>query len=214
MSKKIGITRFPGTNCDRDIEQFGRNLGFQTEYIWHEDSFDKKKFDFVIIPGGFSYGDYLRCGAMAAQSQVMKSVKEFAASGGPVMGICNGFQILCESGLLPGILLRNSGLRYIDRWVELEIQNPGCLFTKSLKSKQKISLPIAHGEGRYFNDEKGLKELEDQGQIWLTYLENPNGSMRNIAGISNKQKNVYGLMPHPERAIFDWMGGTDGRGFL
>lgn len=214
MKKKLGITRFPGTNCDRDIEQFGRDLGLQTEYIWHEDSFDKKKYDFIIIPGGFSYGDYLRCGAMAAQSQVMKSVREFADSGGPVMGICNGFQILCETGLLPGVLLRNSGLRYIDRWVELVVQNPGSVFTKSLKSKQKISLPIAHGEGRYYTDEGGLKKLQDHGQIWLTYLENPNGSLCDIAGISNKQKNVYGLMPHPERAMFDWMGGIDGREFL
>lgn len=217
MSKKImkiGVTQFPGTNCDRDILIMADRLGLKAQLIWHEDRFDKKDFDAIVIPGGFSYGDYLRCGAMAAQSAVMKSVRDFAEYGAPVLSICNGFQILCESGLLPGVLLRNKNLNFIDKWVSLQCQSPSDFFASTLSSGEIIHLPIAHGEGRYHVDENIYQEMKQRGQIWLTYMDNPNGAVHDIAGVSNKSKNVFGLMPHPERALFDWMGGIDGRSFL
>jgi phosphoribosylformylglycinamidine synthase len=207
--KKAGIVRFLGTNCDFDLWQAVEASGLEPEWLWYQDQFNFKDYSALFIPGGFSYGDYLRVGALAARGPVMKSVREAARAGVPILGICNGFQILCESGLLPGALLRNSHLRFVDRWVNLKLKSPVSAFAGS-KCKG-LRLPVAHGDGRYYVDEDGLKRLEDSEQVWLTYEENPNGSVANIAGIMNETKNVAALMPHPERAMFDWMGGDDGK---
>lgn len=212
--KKVGVVRFLGTNCDRDILQATREVGANSEYIWYRDQFQVSDYDAIILPGGFSYGDYLRTGALSARAPVMNSVKKFAETGKPVLGICNGFQILCEAGLLPGVLLRNQDMKFIDRWEELEIKNNQNPWTQKYSVGQKISLPIAHGEGRYYATEDVIKELQDQDQILATYFQNPNGSALDIAGITNKQKNVVGLMPHPERAIYNWMGSSIGKGFF
>lgn len=211
---KIGITRFPGTNCDYDIWTFVKELGHQPQWLWHQDRFSSQGIDAVIIPGGFSYGDYLRCGALAARSPVMESVRDFANMGGPVLGICNGFQILCEAGLLPGALLRNESLKFQDEWSDLIVETPHPFFGKTHRQSQQLRLPIAHGEGRYYIPEKELPQLEERGQVWLRYQKNPNGSLAGIAGVTNEKKNVAGLMPHPERALWDWAGGIDGRSFL
>lgn len=210
-SKKVGITRFLGTNCDRDIWKACEELGFTPEWLWHEDQFNTADYRAIMIPGGFSYGDYLRCGALAAKSAVMKSVVEAANKGVPVLGICNGFQILCETQLLPGVLLRNEGLKFIDGWVELESKTQASKW----KFDQSLKMPIAHGEGRYFINDEQMKSLKQEDQIWVTYKsKNPNGSVEDIAGVLNKTKNVGGLMPHPERAIKSWMGTEDGRVML
>lgn len=214
MASKVGITRFFGTNCDEDIRKWMVLKNHKPQYLWQDDQFNSDDYDFIIIPGGFSYGDYLRCGALAARAPVMKSVQEFAKKGKPILGICNGFQILCEAGLLPGVLTRNKDLRFIDQIVELEVTSTNNYFSKKLTQKNQIKLPIAHGEGNYFNEAEELKRLMDQDQIWLTYKSNPNGAALNIAGITNKQRNVCGLMPHPERALFEWMGSSDGDLFL
>lgn len=211
---KIGVTTFPGTNCDKDVYQMVQAHGHSVVPLWHHDQFDIKSMDAIIVPGGFSYGDYLRCGAMAARSNVMKSVFEFASKGKPVLGICNGFQILCESGLLPGVLVKNQTGQFIDRWSSLMVKNSSAFFAKNKSKNEKINLPVAHGEGRFYASVDDLDRLQDNGQIWLEYVENFNGSARSIAGVLNKEKNVAGLMPHPERALFDWMGGVDGMGFL
>ncbi len=214
MSKKIGVVRFLGTNCDADVLKWSKELGHQTDYIWFQDQFQISDYDQIIIPGGFSYGDYLRCGAMAARSPVMKSVGEFAKAGKPILGICNGFQILCESGLLPGALIRNESLKFKDEWATLVVQNSKKFFGSQMSEKQELKLPIAHGDGRYYHTADGLKKLHDQNQVWLKYKNNPNGSLMDIAGIVSESGNVFGLMPHPERAKFDWMGSTDGQYFL
>ena len=212
MSQTIGILRFLGTNCDRDIWQAVEQAGLKPEWLWYQDRFDHKKYAGLILPGGFSYGDYLRCGALAAKAPAMKSVSEAADHGTPVMGICNGFQILCDSGLLPGALVQNDHLRFVDQWSELELAN-SCSFWGGDKIAQ-VTIPIAHGEGRFYEEEEKLKQIEDNGQVWWRYRNNPNGSVNGIAGVMNKQKNVAGLMPHPERAIYDWMGGRDGLNFF
>jgi phosphoribosylformylglycinamidine synthase I len=210
--KPTGVLRFPGTNCDRDVFAFAEAKNLKPQYLWHLDTFDINDFDMLILPGGFSYGDYLRSGALAAVSPVMRSVKEFAEKGGPVLGICNGFQILCEANLLPGALVKNEGRRFIDDWVELELIAKSNNFNPQNKS---IKLPIAHGDGRFYAQGDELKKIQDQDQVWLKYKnENPNGSLKDIAGVMNEKRNVVGLMPHPERAIHEWMGGTDGWGFL
>ncbi len=210
---KVGILRFPGTNCDYDIVEMVKAKSMTPVWLWHQDQFDPKSVDRVIVPGGFSYGDYLRCGALAAKSEVMKSVFEFAKKGRPILGICNGFQILCETGLLPGVLLRNQNLKFIDKWVDLleENQNP---YYNPQSSKKEIRLPIAHGEGRFYIPTEELKKIQDQNQIWLRYKEDINGSTEKIAGIMNLEKNICALMPHPERALWGWMGGQDGFNFL
>ena len=207
--KKIGIVRFLGTNCDRDIWQAVEMVGLKPEWLWYENQFQVNDYSALVVPGGFSYGDYLRCGALAAKAPVMKSVGEAAVKGVPVLGICNGFQILCETKMLPGVLVRNEKRKFIDRWVELKPE------TKTKWGADKpMHLPIAHGEGRFYAESDELKRLWDQDQVWLTYKENPNGALDDIAGVSNAGKNVCGLMPHPERAVAEWMGGSDGRVIL
>jgi phosphoribosylformylglycinamidine synthase len=187
--------------------------GHQPQWLWHQDHFVKDDVDMVLIPGGFSYGDYLRCGALAARSPAMNSVREFAKHGKAVLGICNGFQILCESGLLPGALVRNKGQRFIDDWVELKLENRNPFFAAG--AERNVKLPIAHGEGCFYADSRTLSEIRENGQIWWSYAsENPNGSLQNIAGVTNKNKNVAALMPHPERALFNWMGSEDGGLFI
>ncbi len=212
--KPVGVVRFPGTNCDRDIMSWMKAKEFQAEILWHLDIFSVKDFEMIILPGGFSFGDYLRSGALAALSPVMKSVREFAQLGGPVLGICNGFQILCEAGLLPGALVKNENRRFIDDWAELEVISTSQKFGAGFQRNQTLRLPIAHGDGKYYNRPEEIRHLSDQGQVWLRYKNNPNGSSNDIAGVTNKLGNVAGLMPHPERALFSWMGGADGWNFL
>lgn len=207
---KFGVIVFPGSNCDHDaFYAVGHNLSQQAEFIWH-DSPTLGDIDAVILPGGFSYGDYLRCGAIAKFSPVMQAVKQFAAQGGLVLGVCNGFQILVEAGLLPGALLRNRALKFICREVQVSVETANSPFTNAGRKGQSLRLPIAHGEGCYFADERTLDELEAEDRIAFRYLNNPNGSVRNIAGILNRERNVLGMMPHPERATELLMGSTDG----
>jgi phosphoribosylformylglycinamidine synthase len=207
---KYGVVVFPGSNCDHDAWfAVSHNLSEQAELIWHDAS-SLGDVDAVILPGGFSYGDYLRCGAIAKFSPVMRAVKKFAADGGLVIGICNGFQILVESGLLPGALLRNRSLRFICKTVELETVTVESPFTSNAKKGQVLRIPIAHGEGCYIADDRTLDELEAEDRIVFRYVDNPNGSMRDIAGILNRERNVMGMMPHPERASEPLMGSTDG----
>ncbi len=210
MKKPIGIVRFLGTNCDRDVWHAVEALGLEPQWLWYEDQFNVTDYAGYIVPGGFSYGDYLRSGALAAKAPVLKSIAEAASKGAPVLGICNGFQILTEARLLPGALVRNEGRKFIDKWVTLKPENK----TGWSAEHKPMRLPVAHGDGRYFIENDDLKRIEDQGQIWLRYEDNPNGSIQNIAGVANEKKNVCGLMPHPERAMFDWMGGDDGRAIL
>jgi phosphoribosylformylglycinamidine synthase len=208
---KFGIVVFPGSNCDRDCYNVPKNvLKQETVYLWHKDP-DLKRVDCVILPGGFSYGDYLRCGAIARQSPIMKSVIEFANGGGLVIGICNGFQVLTEAGLLPGVLMRNTSLSFICKHVELKVENNNSAFTRKYKKGEVITVPIAHNDGNYFCDEVTLKRLQSKGLILFTYHgSNPNGAMANIAGITNERGNVLGMMPHPERISEDILGGHDG----
>jgi phosphoribosylformylglycinamidine synthase I len=213
--KKVGIIRFLGTNCDWDIQKWMASKGLQHEFLWFKNQFDVNNYDFLILPGGFSHGDYLRSGALAAKTPVMKSVREFAEKGGPVLGICNGFQILCEANLLPGVLVQNENLKFVDKFVKIKIENKANYFSSRLFSGSVLNLPIAHGDGRYYAPSDQLLKILDQEQVWLTYFEeNPNGSLMNIAGVMNENKNVYGLMPHPERALTNWMGSPDGDLFL
>jgi phosphoribosylformylglycinamidine synthase len=207
---KFGVIVFPGSNCDHDaFYAVGNNLGQPVEYIWH-DSSTLGAVDAVILPGGFAYGDYLRCGAIAKFSPVMKAVRRFAADGGLVLGVCNGFQILVEAGLLPGALIRNRGLKFICREVRLRVETADSPFTSAGRKGQTLRLPIAHGEGCYFADERTLDELEAEDRIAFRYDGNPNGSLRDIAGILSRERNVMGMMPHPERATEPLMGSSDG----
>lgn len=208
---KFAVLVFPGSNCDVDMYHAIKDeLGEEVEYVWH-DVTDLSQYDGILIPGGFSYGDYLRCGAMASQSNVMKAVKKAAEEGKPVLGVCNGFQILTEAGLLPGVLLRNKNLKFICRTVQLKVENNNTLFTNQYEQGQIIHIPIAHGEGNYFCDEETLKKLMENNQIVFTYSgENPNGSLSDIAGIINERGNVLGMMPHPERAVDELLGSADG----
>ena len=207
---KCGVVVFPGSNCDHDAwYAIQHNLGHRAEFIWH-DSTTLGDVDAVILPGGFAYGDYLRCGAIAKFSPVMSAVRRFAADGGLVLGICNGFQILVESGLLPGALLRNSGLKFICRPVDLRIETTNSPFTSAGHKGQVLRLPIAHGEGCYYADQRTLDELEAEDRVAFRYVDNPNGSMRDIAGILSRERNVLGMMPHPERASDPLMGSSDG----
>jgi len=207
---KFGVVVFPGSNCDHDAWwAISHNLGRPAEFIWH-DSESLGGVDAVILPGGFSYGDYLRCGAIAKFSRVMRAVERFARDGGLVLGICNGFQILVECGLLPGALIRNRGLKFICRQVELRVETADSPFSCHLRPGQILRVPIAHGEGCYFADARTLAELEAEDRVVFRYLDNPNGSLNDIAGILNAGRNVLGMMPHPERAADPLMGSTDG----
>ena len=212
--KKIGVLRFPGTNCDWDIFNALKTLSYQSCWLWHKDHFNPEHFDGFVVPGGFSFGDYLRPGVLSARSQAMQDLIIAAKKQKPILGICNGFQILCEAKLLPGILLPNIGLRFIDKWVHLETISHSKFWQIQNQEKYGFDLPIAHEEGRFFASEETLKSMEDNQQIWLKYTNNPNGSLQNIAGIFNKTKNIAGLMPHPERAVFSWMKSQDGKKVL
>jgi phosphoribosylformylglycinamidine synthase subunit PurQ / glutaminase len=207
---KFGVVVFPGSNCDHDAwYAVSKNLGHQAVFIWH-DADRLGQVDAVILPGGFSYGDYLRCGAIARFSPVMNAVRRFADEGGLVLGVCNGFQILVESHLLPGALLRNEGLKFICDTVELRTETTKSPFTAGATKGQILRVPIAHGEGFYYADERTLDELEGEDRVAFRYVQNPNGSVRDIAGILNKGRNVLGMMPHPERAADPLMHSTDG----
>jgi phosphoribosylformylglycinamidine synthase I len=211
---RVGVIVFPGSNCDHDAwYAVNENLHGSAEFIWH-DSANLNGVDAVILPGGFSYGDYLRCGAIARFSPVMNAVKKFAADGGLVLGVCNGFQILVEAGMLPGALLRNADLKFVCRDVTLRTETTDSPFTARLTDGQVLKLPVAHGEGRYFADERTLDELESEDRVVFRYVDNPNGSMRDIAGILNPARNVLGMMPHPERACDPLMGSTAGLAIL
>jgi phosphoribosylformylglycinamidine synthase subunit PurQ / glutaminase len=219
MPAKFGVVVFPGSNCETDCHYAAEFVGARADYIWHQDT-DLSKYDCIILPGGFSYGDYLRTGAVAKFSPVMTALLEFVERGGLVIGICNGFQILLETGLLPGAMLRNRDLKFICRYENLAVENNQTNFTNKALSGEVIRLPIAHNEGNYYADEDTLAEMAVNGQVVLRYCDttgavtdeaNPNGSVQNIAGIVNKQGNVFGLMPHPERAIEDILGSEDGQ---
>ncbi len=209
---KAKVIVFPGSNCDHDCYHVLKNvMNIDVEYAWHKDH-SLKDADFVVLPGGFSYGDYLRCGAIAKFSPIVSDLIEYAAEGRPVIGICNGFQVLLEAGLLPGALLRNKTLRFICKDVELIVENHSTIFTKSIGAGKKLRMPIAHGEGNYYCDGDTLKRLRDNGQIVFKYSGgNPNGSLEDIAGIMNEKGNVLGMMPHPERAAEKILGSTDGK---
>jgi phosphoribosylformylglycinamidine synthase len=215
MSKiKFGIIIFPGSNCDHDAYHVLKHiLQQEVRFLWHKENSVGDR-DVIIVPGGFSYGDYLRCGAIARFSSIMKDVVRFANNGGIVMGICNGFQIVCEAGLLPGALMRNANLKFVCKTVTLNIVNKETIFTRLYNSNANIDtirIPIAHAEGNYCCDEDTLKELQDNQRIVFRYADNPNGSVDNIAGIINKKGNVLGMMPHPERASEKAMGSIDGK---
>ena len=211
--KKIGVVRFLGTNCDQDVFDALESVsGLKPEWLWYENRFNINEFDGVVVPGGFSYGDYLRSGALASKMAVMDSVEEFAKAGKPVLGICNGFQVLTERKLLPGALLKNKNLKFIDRWVELKIHNTNNgLWNLSEDVSTTLNVPVAHGDGCYYVSDDQLKTLKENSQIWLTYNDNPNGSVGDIAGVLNAEKNVAALMPHPERAMVEWMGSPSGK---
>lgn len=216
---RFGVVVFPGTWSDVDCYHvLDEVLGQEVSYVWHKET-DLSSYDCVVLPGGFSYGDYLRCGAIARFSPVMEAVVEFAGRGGVVIGICNGFQVLCESGLLPGALMRNDSLEFRCQWVNLRVDNTDTPFTKKCGSGQVIRVPISHGEGRYYADDLTLRALEEEGRVLFRYCaddgsvtpeSNPNGSLNGIAGIANREGNVLGMMPHPERCCEPVLGGTDG----
>lgn len=210
---KSAVVVFPASNCDRDAATALEQLtGTKPHMVWHGDD-EIPDVDLIVLPGGFSYGDYLRCGAMAAQSRIMKDVVKKAAEGVGVLGICNGFQILTEAGLLPGALMRNADLKFVCRPVELVVEESQSAFTRYYAKGEHLKFPVAHGEGNYFADEDTLNRLEGEGRVAFRYAgsDNPNGSIRNIAGILNETRNVLGMMPHPERVCDEALGGTDGR---
>jgi phosphoribosylformylglycinamidine synthase len=219
---KIGIVMFPGSNREVDASLAAEKVGADVVHLWHKDH-ELQGSDVVILPGGFSYGDYLRAGAIARFSPIMQEVVEHARKGGPVLGICNGFQILCEAHMLPGALLRNASLRFASQWVHLRVENADTLFTNAYEKGQSVRVPVAHGDGRYTADEDTVKQLEDRGQVVFRYVDrhgkplpaaNPNGSVNDIAGIVNDRGNILGLMPHPEDAVDPLLGSTDGVGLF
>ena len=213
---KSAVIVFPASNCDRDAKTALEQMTGKTPHmVWHQDG-TLPDVDLVVLPGGFSYGDYLRCGAMASQSSVMKAVKAHADKGGMVLGICNGFQVLTETHMLPGALMRNAGLNFVCKPVGLEVDETQSGFTRKYAKGQRVTFPVAHGEGSYFADEDTLDRLEGENRVAFRYAkgENPNGSARHIAGILSEKRNVLGLMPHPERVVDDVLGGTDGRGLF
>lgn len=208
---KAGVVVFPGSNCDHDAHYaVTQNVGAQASLLWHQESTIPSDIDAIIIPGGFSYGDYLRCGAIAKFSPIIGAVKKFADAGGLVMGFCNGFQILTESGLLPGALIRNNSLKFRCHQVGLRVETTNTPFTNAAEKGQILTMPIAHGEGCYTAEPHVLDQLEAEDRVVFRYVQNPNGSLRDIAGICNTRRNVLGMMPHPERATDPLMGSTDG----
>jgi phosphoribosylformylglycinamidine synthase len=212
MAFRAAVVTFPGSNCDRDLAvALEKVSGTPAIRVWHGDAELPDRLDFIGVPGGFSYGDYLRCGAMAARSPIVRAVIEAANKGVPVLGVCNGFQVLTESGLLPGALMRNEQLKFVCRTVPLTVENSQSLFTGGYERGETIMLPVAHHDGNYFADEATLDRLEGEGRVAFRYGENCNGSQRAIAGVLNAAGNVLGMMPHPERAIEPELGGTDGR---
>lgn len=223
MSKKIGVIVFPGSNCDHDAYHAMKHLmNAETTFLWHKDK-EIGDLDLVIVPGGFSYGDYLRSGAIARFSPIMEAVQEYVKKGFPVLGICNGFQILLEAGLLPGAMLHNEKLRFVCKNVNIRVENNQTLFTSGLKDGTVLNVPVSHGEGNYFIEDEGLAELKENQQIAFRYCDadghvtkeaNFNGSVDSIAGITNKQGNVLGMMPHPERAMEPLLGSSDGITFF
>ncbi|PFI78918.1 phosphoribosylformylglycinamidine synthase subunit PurQ [Bacillus cereus] len=207
---KFAVIVFPGSNCDVDMfHAIKDELGEEVDYVWH-DTENLDEYDAILLPGGFSYGDYLRCGAISRFANVMKAVQKAAEQGKPILGVCNGFQILVESGLLPGALMRNENLKFMCRTVQLRVENNETMFTSQYGKDEVINIPIAHGEGNYYCDEATLKQLEENNQIAFRYVENPNGSVSDIAGIVNEKGNVLGMMPHPERAVDELLGGAEG----
>ena len=223
-SKKVAVVQFPGTNCEYDTKYAFEKLGACVEIVWHEEKTLPEHIDLVVVPGGFSYGDYLRSGALAKNANIMNSIKEFASNGGKVLGICNGFQILTETGLLPGALKRNDNLHFISKYHHLKVVNNDNIFLQNLEESEVVNIPVAHHDGNFFIDEVGLSQMKANNQILLRYCDKNgkvqvlNGSVEQIAGVCNKQKNVFGLMPHPERAMETLLGCDDGvkmlQGFL
>jgi phosphoribosylformylglycinamidine synthase subunit PurQ / glutaminase len=217
---RAGVVVFPGSNCDRDVAvALRRATGQRPAMLWHRET-ELPPLDLIVLPGGFSYGDYLRAGAMAAHSPILREIKALAESGVHVLGICNGFQVLCEAGLLPGVLMRNASLHFVCRDVSLRVERADTAFTRAYRAAQVVTIPVAHNDGNYFADPATLDRLEDEGRIVFRYCDaagaigdtvNPNGSQRSIAGIVNETGTVLGLMPHPERAAEAALGGTDGR---
>lgn len=209
---RAAVIQFPGSNCDRDMAVAIRDItGAQTSLVWHRATELPEGLDLIAIPGGFSYGDYLRSGAMAARSPVMQAVVKAAERGVPVLGVCNGFQILTEAGLLPGALMRNAGIRFVCRTVALTVENNRSVFTSGYSAREQVHIPVAHHDGNYFADCETLDRIEDEGRVAFRYAESVNGSARNIAGVLNEAGNVLGMMPHPERMIEAMHGGSDGR---
>ncbi len=211
---KAAVVTFPGSNCDRDLAVGFERAGFEVVRVWHKDTALPSGVDVVGVPGGFSFGDYLRCGAIAAQSPIGAAVKQHAARGGYVLGICNGFQVLTEMGLLPGALMRNAGLKFICKMLTLNVATAESAFTSAYGKGAAIQVPVAHHDGNYTIDAEGLKALRDQDRIAFTYAENPNGSMADIAGVLSENRRVLGMMPHPERVVDAKAGGTDGTGLF
>jgi len=211
---KAAVIVFPGSNCDRDVQvALRQSMGREPVMVWHKAA-DFETVDLIVLPGGFSYGDYLRCGAMARFSPVMAPVKRFADAGGPVLGTCNGFQILCEAGLLPGALLRNRDLHFVCEVSPLRVERDDTIFTSRARAGETLQIPIKHGEGAWFATPELLARVEERGQVVLRYLDNPNGAVADVAGITNERGNVFGLMPHPEHAVEPAFGGTDGAKIL
>ena len=208
---RVGVIVFPGSNCDRDLNNGFRETNFTSEFIWHKNHELPEGLDVIAIPGGFSFGDYLRCGAIAANSPITSAIIRFAKKGGYVIGICNGFQILCETGLLPGALVRNIGMKFICRQEEIFVTTISSPFTSKFILDQKILLPIAHHDGNYIANEEIINELEDEERAVFKYRNNPNGSINNIAGILSKNRRILGMMPHPERAVSDFHSNQHGR---
>ena len=209
MSPRVGVVLFPGSNCEQDMIEAMGLVGAEPEILWHGDA-TTKGVDAVIVPGGFAHGDYLRPGAIARFSPIMGAVSEFAAAGGPVVGICNGFQVLTEAGLLPGALQKNAGLKFVCTMVELRVESTDSVLTRGAEAGSVLRVPINHFEGNYTCDDNTLAQLRDEDRIVLRYVENPNGSIDDIAGICNEDRNVVGLMPHPERATSELLGSIDG----
>ncbi|PRY78716.1 phosphoribosylformylglycinamidine synthase [Yoonia maritima] len=208
---RAAVVVFPGSNCDRDMAVALKAAGADVSMVWHKDAALPDNVDLVAVPGGFSFGDYLRCGAIAAQSPICKAIVEHANRGGYVLGVCNGFQVLTETGLLPGALMRNANLKFICKSVDLKVENSNSAFTSGYAAGDVVAYPVAHHDGNYSVDAEGLKKIEAEGRVAFRYVDNPNGSVADIAGVLSENRRVLGMMPHPERAVDEGHGGTDGQ---